>query len=253
MINKLLFKLSARLPCRHIRVDGKPYLERYYVGQLFGATFYLHRFLSSDQERHTHNHPWSWGRALVLCGGYDEEVATDLTTSSVDGYLAETRRIRWWNQVDGSHFHRIANAKPGTWTLFFHGPRATVERGHVTQLKGWGFLSRGDHCVTFTPFNSGGTPPGDWWLWEPKGRDAGRVPLYGSATEYVDAKAAEIARARFGAMAAAYVACTQSPTPDEMYAEAAKLVETYRLPGEVYPVDIVATLDGEPFPLEPKS
>lgn len=197
MINKLLFKLSARLPCRQIRVDGKPYLERYYLGQLFGATFYLHRFLSSDQERHTHNHPWGWGRALVLCGGYDEEVATDLTTSAAGGYLAETRRVRWWNRVDGSHFHRIANAKPGTWTLFAHGPRVMIDRGHVTQPKGWGFLSRSGNAVVYLPFPSAAS---DWWLTAPKGRDAGRVPLYGQMTwapspyrtEVIDSEAVRI-------------------------------------------------------------
>jgi hypothetical protein len=231
MINKLLFKLSARLPCRHIRVDGRPYLERYYLGQMFGATFYLHRFLSSDPERHTHNHPWGWGRALVLRGGYDEEVATDLTTSSADGYLSETRRIRWWNRVDGSHFHRIANAKPGTWTLFFHGPRAKVDRGHVTQLKGWGFLSRGDHCVTFTPYAPGPSEGAGWWLTAPTGRDAGRVPLYGGVTwaqgpyrtEYVDLDAPRVV-----VDPDLLVRGFRNPTADEMYAEAAKLVEGCR-------------------------
>ena len=225
MINKLLFKLSARLPCRHIRVDGKPYLERYYLGQMFGATFYLHRFLSSDKEHHTHNHPWGWGRALVLRGGYDEEVATDLTTSSADGYLSETRRVRWWNRVDGSHFHRIANAKPGTWTLFFHGPRAKVDRGHVTQLKGWGFLSRGDHCVTFTPYAPGPSEGAGWWLTAPTGRDAGRVP-FGGYVDPVNIRAATTGRV--SAMAAAYGASPSSGSPDEMYAEAAKLVEGCR-------------------------
>lgn len=175
MINRLLFRLSSRLPCRLIHVDGRPYLERYYVGQAFGATFYLHRFLSADREEHTHNHPWGWGRALVLCGGYDEEVATDLTaaTAARDGYTVEHRRIRLWNRVDGSHFHRIANALPGTWTLFFHGPRPRIG----LEPKGWGFLRRdGLGRTVFNPCRSGDT---EWWLRAPVGRDAGRAPLPG--------------------------------------------------------------------------
>ena len=115
MISKLLYKLTANLPCRLIALDSGPYLERYYVGQLFGVTFYLHRFVSGDSERHLHNHPWRWGRALVLSGGYTEECVTDLCPAAGDsGCLIEERRIRWWNKVNGNHFHRITAPKPTT-------------------------------------------------------------------------------------------------------------------------------------------
>ena len=46
MIHKLLFKLTAGLRCKLIDREGAPYLERYYLGRLFGVTFYLHRFVS---------------------------------------------------------------------------------------------------------------------------------------------------------------------------------------------------------------
>lgn len=145
MLNKLLMLITHHMPLRVIPINNRPYLERYYVGQLFGATFYLHRFLTPDAERHLHNHPWGWGRSLVVRGSYNEEVVRDL---SADGPLTSTRRIRWWNVVNGNHFHRIADAKPDTWTLFFHGPRVPG--------KGWGFLEGRE----FVPFSSASE---GWW------------------------------------------------------------------------------------------
>lgn len=171
MLNRLLYALTADLPCRLIPLDSGPYLERYYVGQLFGVIFYLHRIVSSDSERHLHNHPWGWGRSLILNGGYIEEIVTDLTAS---GPLTERRRIRWWNKVDGAHFHRIHKAEPDTWSLFFHGPRARILRGGASEPKGWGFLDFKDGVTAFRPFPSNSTA---WWEKAPRGRDAGREPL----------------------------------------------------------------------------
>jgi hypothetical protein len=147
-MRKLLNVLTRRMPLRVIEING-PYLERYYVGQLFGATFYLHHFVSSDEERHLHNHPWVWGRSLVPRGGYDEEVVCDL---SADGPITKTRRVRWWNVVNGNHFHRVARADVGTWTLFFHGPRVVG--------KGWGFLEGRE----FVPAESASA---EWWKTAP--------------------------------------------------------------------------------------
>ncbi len=178
LVNRLLFRLTANRPTRLIKLDGRPYLERYYLGQWLGATFYLHRFVSSDTEHHLHNHPWTWGRALVLSGGYDEEVVTDLAPAHESGCLVETRRITWWNRVDGSHFHRIANAAPGTWTLFFHGPRVRVRQGMASKPKGWGFLERdlrdGEWATVFTPYPSSSR---EWWWDAPTGALSGREPL----------------------------------------------------------------------------
>lgn len=177
-MNKLLYLLTAGLPCKQIMLDGRPYLERYYLGTLLGVTFYLHRFISSDTERHLHNHPWNWGRALVLSGGYVEESVRDICPhAGPSGCILNRRYIHWWNKVDGRFFHRISNAKPGTWTLFFHGRRATVDDKGET-LKGWGFLDtlamdREPYRTVFFHLH----PPSNlrWWLTAPKGRDAGRV------------------------------------------------------------------------------
>lgn len=183
MINKLLYKLTAYFPCRIIELDSGPYLERYYLGCLFGVTFYLHRFVSSDSERHVHNHPWGWGASLILAGSYVEERCLDICPAIPgSGCITDRIRRRWFNRVDGNTFHRIHDAKPGTWTLFFHGPRATVgdwpsnmkKLGLPRKPKGWGFLEkRGDNTV----FISHDSAPDRWWENALKGDDINRQPL----------------------------------------------------------------------------
>jgi len=167
MINKLLYRITANLPC-----DISPHLERYYLGCLFGVTFYLYRFIKMFNESRIHNDPWTHGGAVVLSGSYDEERAIDLCPTAGDcGCRTQIRHIRWFNRIDGNAFHRIFYAVPGTWTLFAHGKRPVN--------KGWGFLEHeylvGYHDVTvFKPFQSARTK---WWLTAPLGRDAGRVVL----------------------------------------------------------------------------
>lgn len=176
MLDKILFKLTGGLPCRLIpRAPGRPYLERYYVGELLGATFYVHRFVSSDEEPHLHNHPWRWSRSAVLSGSYVEEVATDICPAAgSSGCVTETRKVRWWNRVDGNRFHRITQAEPGTWTLFFHGPRQRVKVGQCSKIKGWGFLERDGSTTVFRPFPVGGC---EWWYEAPKGKNSKREPV----------------------------------------------------------------------------
>ena len=181
MINRFLFWLTARLPCRLIRMESGPYLERYYLGQLFGVTFYLHRFVSSDSERHVHNHPWRRGGALILTGGYIEERALDICPAAgPSGCWTRRIRRRWFNRVDANTVHRIHSAQRPTWTLFFHSPRPKVEGTN----KGWGFFEQvelehlpSDHPRRFiTTFNPYPVSHGNWWETAPRGRDAGREP-----------------------------------------------------------------------------
>lgn len=184
MLNKFLFWLTARLPCRLINLDSGPYLERYYLGQLFGITFYLHRFVSSDSERHLHNHPWGWGGSLILCGSYEEERAIDLCpAASPSGCLTIRTRRRWYNQVNGNTIHRIHDAAPGTWTLFFHGERTRVSDIGDWDIyngreKGWGFFERVENehlaATMFIPYP---VSHGAWWKTAPIGAEIGRVPL----------------------------------------------------------------------------
>jgi len=172
VIKRLLYNLTAKLPCRLIGLDSGPYLERYYLGKVLGITFYLHRFVSSDSERHVHNHPWGWAATVILCGSYLEERVIDLCPSaSESGCLTEYRTRRWFGRVNGNTFHQIHEAERNTWTLFFHGPRVPG--------KGWGFFERmqaGDD-VDVTVFIPHKARPTQWWLTAPWGRNAGREAL----------------------------------------------------------------------------
>ncbi len=172
MLRKLLYRYSARLPCRLIYPDGRPYLERYYLGRLFGLTFYLHRFVNGDGDRALHDHPWRWCGALVLAGGYRE------------------RRLRWFDPRHGFHaveravgagrlnlmnarsFHQILAARPDTWTLFAHSGK----------IKEWGFLearpaaSTEDDPALHYHRDRDPTSHHQWWRSAPRGADAGRAP-----------------------------------------------------------------------------
>lgn len=181
--NYLLFKYSGRLKCRLISPAGLPYLERYHICTVLGRTWYLHRFVSADAERHMHNHPYDC-TALVLAGSYVEDVVTDICPhAGASGCVTKSQRVRWFNRIDGAKFHRIRDAAPGTWTLFTHGTRLQVDVGLATRLKGWGFLStidvvREGLMTVFTPFIPTGAEY-DWWISPDTkiGSEIGRVPL----------------------------------------------------------------------------
>lgn len=130
-MKKLLFKYTANKPCRLIDIDGKPYLERYYLGCILGWTFYLHRFVSGDGDRSLHDHPWRMALSFVLSGAYTEARLIELDTSERIGMRIKFGTVRFFNIIKGNDFHQIMKAKPDTWTLFVHSPRC----------KGWGFLS----------------------------------------------------------------------------------------------------------------
>ncbi len=172
LADRALFWLSGFLPCRLIEIDGVPYLERYYLGQVFGVTCYLHRFVSSDSERHVHNHPWKRGGSLIICGSYEETNVLDLCPwGGPSGCITRQirRRAGSFHRVNGNTFHQIGQAEAGTWTLFVHGHRPTG--------KGWGFLERrdlkDDTVTVFSPYLSSSS---QWWKFAPKGADAEREP-----------------------------------------------------------------------------
>lgn len=179
MLSKLLYNLTATRPTRLIKVNDRPYLERYYLGSFFGYTAYLHRFVSADTERHVHNHPWRRTLSVVLTGNYVETVATDLSYSAQGGAITERIRRRWLNFVPHNRFHQIGEAAPETWTLFVHGPRMRIETAEGrTAEKGWGFIERrylvGDHeAVMFVPMQSARR---DWHTFAQAAHAIGREP-----------------------------------------------------------------------------
>ena len=168
MIARALFNLTAALPCRFIDLDSKRYLERYWVGQLLGWTFYLHRFVSGDDERQVHDHPWSTSFALVLSGGYLEERLLALCPDY--GWLSTHRRMfpGRVNVIRARDFHRVTRPRLETWTLFAHGPR----------VKSWGFYSRHSDVrsvLYHQPYDTAAVK--DWQLRAPLGRNANRTPF----------------------------------------------------------------------------
>lgn len=135
MIRRFLYWWTNRLPGRIISVDGKPYMERYFVMRLRGGwAVYVHRFVGSDPNPGVHNHPWRQAVSLVLAGGYEEVRLCDMSQRWM------LHKKRWLhplsiNWIGPNDFHRIVMTDgQDCWTLFAHGPRS----------RGWGFLSRDD-------------------------------------------------------------------------------------------------------------
>lgn len=170
MMRHWLYQLTAHLPARLIRIDGQPYLERYYLGSLFGVTAYLHRFVAPDQDRHVHDHPWPWAASLILAGHYIEETVRWFTPSG--GWQPHYVRRCWWrpNLLGARTLHRIHSAAPDTWTLFVHGRRC----------KRWGFLepltSQGKLIGAVYSQRLEDTASIGWEHTAPKGRDSARTP-----------------------------------------------------------------------------
>lgn len=159
MIERLLYRLTARLPCRFIDGErGEPYLERYYLFGAFGWHAYVHRFVDSDPDRGLHDHPWNRAVSLVLAGGYDE-----LRPRAGDLATPVARRVRPWrlNFLRGQDYHRVIlrEGRPA-WTLFIHGPRA----------KGWGFVQNGEYRPMAR--DAGESRHRDWWKSAPTGQAA---------------------------------------------------------------------------------
>ncbi|WP_141564272.1 hypothetical protein [Mycolicibacterium palauense] len=124
--------------------SGGAYLRRWHIiprNKFFNI--YLHHFLSSDEDRALHDHPW-WFASLVLRGGYwehredgwmrwrrpgsfairraDTAHRVELDTKIVEAKVPGV----WKTWVDGF----VRRDKPA-WTLIFTGPK----------IRSWGF-----HC-----------------------------------------------------------------------------------------------------------
>lgn len=134
---------------RHIpRELGQKYLDRYSIRKQRPSgqnqwRVYLHAFHAPDSEGH-HNHPCRFGWAIVLRGSYTEEVLEEcpMCVAHPIGGHVRSRRIRWFNWVPASKYHRIVTLHPrrpgeAVWTLFFMGPLARHPRTGAP--RGWGF------------------------------------------------------------------------------------------------------------------
>lgn len=169
LLCELASRYSGLWSWRRINRSGeRPYLQRLGVDQtpeqvwrdrLRGTwRVRLHRFVGPDDAGH-HNHPFSWALSLNLSAlwgaGYVEEV---LRSYDRDGEacppcpgwpaLVVTRRVRLFNWIQQSKYHRIVELKPGLfgwgcWTLFITGPR----------VASWGFWVAGRGHVPWRQYN----------------------------------------------------------------------------------------------------
>ncbi|MAX54470.1 MAG: hypothetical protein CL537_02970 [Alcanivoracaceae bacterium] len=170
LLARILYRLTANRPTRLIKIEGKPYMERYFIGQLLGLTIYLHRFVRDDHERSLHNHPWNHAVSLVLTGRYSEHHAPHARWVEHDQVIAieQIRKVSWFNHITRATLHRIAQVKPETWTLFIH----TDWQHH------WGFLKRlGMDWPHYEYRIYRSDLPRKWWLDAPTGKHIGRQPF----------------------------------------------------------------------------
>lgn len=175
MLTKTLYRMTANKPCRLIHSEDNRYLERYYLGNILGFTFYLHRFVAGDGDRALHDHPWRISAAVCLAGGYDEKRVKWFNPDTV--YDCEMRKVRPGkiNLISASTFHQVMSPRPETWTLFTHSKK----------IKDWGFLSKHEITVDsgeerLQPYYHRDRDPvshRNWWETAPLGRDTDRAPL----------------------------------------------------------------------------
>ena len=132
VVEKICNQLAARLERRMIyRRDGKPYLARHYI--FHSSRFkwlpgiYLHQFLSSDEDRELHNHPWGHAVSLILAGSYTEE-----RREEDDSIMVRVFGPGGLNIIRANDFHRVDLNSLCVWTLFFSGNREQE----------WGFWDR---------------------------------------------------------------------------------------------------------------
>jgi len=139
-------EMTEGKPCRVIEINGEPYLERYYMGEVQAAggekcQHWLHRFLRNDSERHLHTHSWE-ATSSVLCGWYVEQLPDCL----------QLRQPGTWHRITFATLHRVAAVAPNTWTSLLvrpdrrdtwefvgdDGQREVVQSGGADWWKGYG-------------------------------------------------------------------------------------------------------------------
>lgn len=98
-----------------------PYIRRWVLDFYF-FSFRLHHWLSSDDQRNFHDHPW-WYLTLILWGGY-----TDRSPDGEDPLSIGSIRFR-----PATHQHTVVVQKGGCWSFLITGPEKRI----------WGFWVNG--------------------------------------------------------------------------------------------------------------
>ena len=132
---KKLFQRLGRYRIIMDRVNGEPYLERYYVflrdRERFPFNVFVHKFLKSDPDD-VHDHPWPYF-TIILKGGYYEWTPQFNAQGQKISEIAKwcgPGSFRW---AGANTYHRIELDPTVTcWTLFMPGRKC----------RDWGFLVR---------------------------------------------------------------------------------------------------------------
>jgi hypothetical protein len=130
---KNLFKRLGRYRVIMDRLDGEPYLERYYVflrdRDRFPFNIFVHKFLKSDPDD-VHDHPWPFA-TLILRGGYWEWRPQFNHLGEKTGEIAKWCGPGSFRTASANTYHRIELDPDITcWTLFMPGAKQ----------RDWGFL-----------------------------------------------------------------------------------------------------------------
>ena len=146
---------------------GGPYLRRWYlIPRNPFINVYVHHFLSSDDDRALHDHPW-WFVSLILRGGYIEigETADGKMTALCRTAVTDIRSPFWRRCIafrPATHRHRVVmqatsdeREEVTCWTLIVTGRRG----------REWGFWCKqrnpflpivGDRFVPWQQFEASG-------------------------------------------------------------------------------------------------
>ena len=169
---KFLHFVAKQLPCKQIFAkEDIPYLERFYIGEFNGYTYYLHRMLGPDESRDLHNHPWKLCGSLILYGGYIERRLTfGFQKRRIEyipnGLIDVVRGFYYYNAVSKFNtlseytWHTIVEIQePETWTLFWH----------TDWYRSWGFLTAEGYKVNKEKIDV--TAKSKWWKDAKKGKE----------------------------------------------------------------------------------
>jgi len=108
--------------------EGEVHFQRYRLFACPWFNIYIHKLCKSDEEKHPHDHPWSF-ITFILKGNYIE-----YTLDHPRGILRKWLHIVYHRAEDVHKFILPEEPKP-TWTLVFTGPRKR-EWGYLTET-GW--------------------------------------------------------------------------------------------------------------------
>jgi hypothetical protein len=110
------------------------HFQRFRILALPWFAIYLHRILRSDQDRHFHDHPWSF-LSIILWRGYTEQWVRSPNWGDVKTRKVQPGSIVYHHYSD-AHKITLAKENKSTWTLVFVGRRERDNWGYQTE-NGW--------------------------------------------------------------------------------------------------------------------